>query len=136
MKKTLVLLTGLLLLGGCTTTPTAMSHQHISPDGTHWAFQIAMHSGILNTPRQTVMIVYNKWSRKPIAIVEGQTKPIGEKLFDDILTLINTAGASAITGNYLLQAAKVDCPPGTLCGTLVQVQNTAGASAESAASNN
>lgn len=133
MSKTLLTLACLasLALAGCATVPpTAVSHQHTSSDGVHWAVQITMHSGVPNTPQQTVMIVYNKFSKVPIATVDGQTKPLGEKLFDDLVSILAASTPAAIGGNYALLAAEANCPPGTLCGTLVQVQNTAGAQAD------
>jgi len=79
------------------------------------------------------MVVYNKYSKTPIAIVNGQTKPLGEKLFDDLLGLVGSVGAASITGNYILKASESECPATTLCGTLVQVENSAGANAGSTA---
>lgn len=123
-----------LVLAGCATNPRAMSHQHFTEDGQYRAVQISMHTGVANTPQQTVMIVYNRVDPRPIAVINGQTKILGEKLFDDLVKVIGTAGSAFIGGNYMLQAAEAKCPAGTLCGTLVQVQNTAGANAGSTAS--
>lgn len=117
------------LLSACATTPMARSHQHVTPDKSHWAVQVTMHSGVYNTPTQTVMVLYNKYSRKPIAVVEGQSKELSAQLVDAFLAL----GPSMVMGEYLIKAEKLSCPAGTLCGTLVQVNNSAGASAGSSA---
>ena len=122
-----------LFTSACATTPTSTSHQHVTADKRHWGVQIAMHTGVPNTPIQTVMVVYNKYSKTPIAIVNGQTKPLGEKLFDDMLGLIGSVGAASITGNYILKASEAECPATSLCGTLVQIENSAGANAGSTA---
>ncbi len=88
-----------------------------------------MHSGVASTPQQTVMIIYNKWSKSPIAVVNGQTKTMGEELMGSIIQAVTSFGAAGITGNFMLKAAEASCPPTALCGTLVQVHNQAGANA-------
>jgi starvation-inducible outer membrane lipoprotein len=137
MKKkilaTLATTVATMVLAGCATTPSAMSHRHMTEDGSHQAFQITMHTGVPGTPQQTVMLVYNKSGATPVAVIEGQTKTIDEKLWDDLIQLVSTAGPAVITGHYILRAAEANCPTGALCGTLVQVQNVAGASAGSEA---
>ncbi len=115
----------LAALAGCAPQPMAVSHELVTPNKAHWAVQISMSTGLLGTPVQTVMVVYNKFSKQPLAVVQGNTLRLEDRLLDAILAL----GPSAITGNYILQAAKVECPKGTLCGTLVQVSNQAGANA-------
>lgn len=125
-----------LALAGCATTPTAVSHQHTSSDGVHWAVQITMHTGVPNTPQQTLMVVYNKFSKAPIATIEGQTAVLSEKLWDDLISIVSTSGSAVIGGHYALQVAKANCPPGTVCGTIVQVQNSAGAQAGAESSTN
>ena len=84
-----------------------------------------MHTGVAGTPTQTVLVMYNKKSSKPIAIVNGQSKVFSDKLIDSMLAL----GPAIVHGGYLLKAEKINCPPGTLCGTLVQVSNQAGSEA-------
>ena len=79
------------------------------------------------------MIVYNKWDKKPIAFAQGQTLSLEDDLADKLVTLAASMGSAAIGGSFMLQAAKADCPSQTLCGTLVQVQNSAGALAEAGA---
>ena len=133
---TLAVVGSMLFTSACATAPTADSHQHVTADKRHWGVQITMHTGVPNTPRQTVMVVYNKYSKTPIAIVNGQTKPLGEKLFDDLLGLVGSVGAASITGNYILRASEAECPATALCGTLVQVSNEAGANAGSTATAN
>jgi len=123
-----------LLTSACATEPMSQSHSHVTADKRHWGVQIAMHTGVPNTPIQTVMVVYNKYSKSPIAVVNGQTKPLGEKLFDDMLSLVGNVGAAGITGKYILKASQAECPPTALCGTLVQVNNSAGANADSTSS--
>lgn len=125
-----------IFLGACSTEPLSTSHSHVTADETHWGVQISMHTGVSNTPIQTVMVLYNKYQRTPIATVSGQTKPLGEKLADDMLRLVSSVGPAAIAGNYILRAAKAECPSGSLCGTLVQVSNQAGANAGSTATAN
>ncbi|MBY0538459.1 hypothetical protein K2P47_03630 [Patescibacteria group bacterium] len=90
---------------------------------------MSMSTGVSGTPVQTVMIVYNKYSKVPLAIVQGNTLRLSDRLLDAVLNL----GPNIVTGKYILKAAQAECPVGTLCGTLVQVQNTAGAEAGSTA---
>jgi hypothetical protein len=118
-----------LALSACTSEPIAVSHEHVTADGSHWSLQITMHTGVPNTPVQTVMVVYNQFSHEPVAIVSGQTKPLAEKLVDDLVNLVASVGPAAVTGKYILRAAEAECPPETLCGTLVQVSSSAGANA-------
>lgn len=122
------------LLGACASEPMSVGHDYKTSDGFHWAVQISMHTGVPNTPIQTLMVLYNKTQRTPIATISGQTKPLGEKLAEDLLHLVSRVGAAAITGQYILKAAKAECPPEALCGTLVQVSNQAGANADSSSS--
>lgn len=136
LKRIATIVLCALPLAGCATLggqPMAVSHDYVTPDAKHWAVQISMHTGMSNTPQQTVMIIYNQASRTPIAIVEGQTKTMSEELMGQVINAVTSFGTAGITGNFLLQAAQADCPPGSLCGTLVQVQNSAGASADSSA---
>ncbi|MFT5849296.1 MAG: hypothetical protein ACI9H6_000097 [Patiriisocius sp.] len=120
----------LLLVQACTTPQIAESHQHITADRSHWAVQISMHSGVQGTPTQTVMVVYNKFQRAPIATINGQTKIFSDKLVDAFLAL----GPAIVHGEYAIQAAEINCPQGTLCGTLVQVSNQSGSNANAGAS--
>jgi len=137
LNKIIYMILGSMLVStGCATTkPLATSHSYVSPDKMHMGFQISMHTGVPNTPIQTVMVVYHKYDKKPIAIVNGQTKTMDEKLFDDLLEIAKHFGAAAITGGFMIEAAKsgVDCPVAEICGTLVQVANQAGANADSTA---
>jgi len=118
-------LTMLLALSACATPPMSASHTHDTPDGTHRAIQISMHSGVYNTPVQTVMLVYNKWSASPVAVVEGQSLTLSAQLATELLAL----GPSIVNGEYRIMAEEKACPAGTICGTLVQVSNVAGAEA-------
>ena len=120
---------GMMALSACATAPLATSHQHVTEDGRHWAVQVTMSTGVPGTPVQTAMLVYNKYSKKPQVIVSGNTLLLGDRLLDAVLAL----GPSIVAGEYHIKTAEVDCPAGTLCGTLVQVQNSAGASAEAGA---
>lgn len=142
MMKAAMALVCALSLAGCATManePTATSHSFVakSPAGAHLGIQMTMHTGVANTPQQTIMLVYNEHNKSPIAIVEGQTKTMSEELTAQFLSIFGGiatgATTAAIGGGYVLAAAEANCPPGTLCGTLVQVQNTAGASADAAA---
>lgn len=135
MKRLLSLVLVAPLLTACATMgkPIAVSHDYVTPDAKHWSIQISMHSGVPNTPQQTVMIVYSTFSKTPVAIIEGQTKTMSEELMASVIQAVTNFGTAGITGNFMLQAAQADCPVGSLCGTLVQVQNTAGASADAAA---
>lgn len=133
---TILVMSTVAMTSACATEPMSVSHQHVTPDKSHWSVQIAMHTGVPNTPIQTVMVLYNKYQKTPIATVSGQTKPLGEKLADDFLHLASTAGVAAIAGRYILKAAEADCPTQALCGTLVQVSNQAGANADSTATSN
>lgn len=135
IKRLLSIAVCALPLAACATLPSARSHQYVaqSSAGTHLGLQITMHTGVANTPQQTVMLIYRQDSKTPIAIVEGQTKAMSEELMAQVINIFGGvatgATAAAISGGYMLQAAQVNCPPGTLCGTLVQIQNTAGATA-------
>lgn len=129
MKSIILALCGALSLGACANEPIAVSHELVTKDRSHWAVQISMHSGVAGSPVQTVMIVYNKFSKKPQAIVSGNSLTLSDQLFQAILNL----GPAIVTGNYILKAAKIECPAGTLCGTLVQVTNQAGANAAAGA---
>ena len=134
---TVPVMSTVLFISACgSTEPMSKSHSLVTPDQSHWAVQISMYSGIRNTPIQTVMVVYNKFNKTPIATVSGQTKPLSEKLADDLLNLISSIGPAAITGRYILEAAESECPPTALCGTLVQVSNSAGAAADSSSAAN
>jgi hypothetical protein len=127
----------LVAVTGCATVgePRAFSHTYESPDGMHMGFQLSMHTGLPNTPQQTIMVVYNKYQTTPIAMVNGQTKTFEEQLGADILQAATSLGTAAIAGGFAVQAARenVDCPHATICGTLVQVANQAGATAGAAA---
>ena len=135
MLKVIVAIVCALSLAACATLPSATSHQVVaqSSAGTHLGLQITMHTGVANTPQQTVMLVYRQDSKTPIAIVEGQTKTMSEELMTQVIGIFGGmatgATAATISGGYVLQAAQANCPPGTLCGTLIQIQNTAGANA-------
>jgi hypothetical protein len=126
----LLLLPLLFAVTACVKPPIAESHQHVTADGSHWAVQISMHSGVQGTPTQTVMVVYNKYQHAPIATVNGQTKIFSDKLVDALLAL----GPAIVHGQYAIRAAEINCPPGTLCGTLIDISNQAGASAGADAS--
>ncbi len=128
MKKTLLALMCAASLSACVGgVPIATSHELVTPDRQHWAVQMSMWTGVQGTPVQTIMIVYNKFEKKPIATVQGSTLVLSDRLLDAVLAL----GPNFVTGKYILKAAQADCPTGTLCGTLVQVQNSAGATAGS-----
>jgi hypothetical protein len=118
-----------LSLAACGAEPIAVSHQHVTEDGSHWSVQITMYTGVPNTPVQTVMVIYNQYNHAPIAMVSGQSKPMGEQLVSDLLAVVASVGPAAVTGKYILRAAEAECPTGTLCGTLVQVNASAGANA-------
>jgi hypothetical protein len=122
----------LLFLTACVSAPMSTSHQHDTADGTHRGVQISMHSGVMGTPVQTVMLVYSRWNSQPVAIVSGQSLQLGDRLLDALLDL----GPSIVTGEYLIRADDSDCPPGSLCGTLVQVNSSAGANANADAAAN
>lgn len=132
MQKFFALALLTLLLAGCTTLakePVAVSHSYVTPEKDFWSTQITMHTGVPSTPQQTVMIVYSKFSKTPIITVSGQTKTMSEDLWDKVFNAVTTFGAAGINGSFVLKAAEAGCPPGTICGTLVQVQNSAGAQA-------
>ena len=139
MKHLIAVGVTLVALAGCATTgePFATSHTYDSPDGMHRGFQITMRTGVPNTPQQTVLVLYNRYQTTPIAVVDGQTKVINEKLWDDIVKITTSLGTAAVAGGFAIEAAKagVDCPHVTqLCGTLVQVATQAGANANSTSS--
>jgi len=102
--------------------PMAISHTHDSADGTHRGVQITMSTGVYNTPTQTVLLVYNKWTPTPVATVSGQSLRLSAQLVQALLNL----GPAIVQGEYILQAERLNCPRGTLCGTLVQVSNQSG----------
>lgn len=126
-----VAMSSTLVVSGCATLakPIATSHEYVTPDGQHWAVQIAMHSGVPGAPVETITIVYNKWSKTPVTVISAHSKILSEELTAQVLNAVASFGVAGITGNFMLAAARAECPPGTLCGTLVQVQNTAGAQA-------
>ena len=112
-----------LMVSACDTPPIATSHAHDTADGSHRGVQITMQSGVYGSPTQTVLVIYNNWNPLPIATVTGQSKRLDAQLVDALLNL----GPAIVTGQYRIKAEEVGCPPGTLCGTLVQVSNQAGA---------
>lgn len=117
-------ITMLMALGAC-VPPMSVSHQHVTEDGRHWGIQLSMSTGVAGTPVQTAMVIYNKYQRTPIAIVQGSTFRLEDRLLDAILAL----EPSVVQGQYMLEAERINCPPGTICGMLVQVSNRAGAQA-------
>lgn len=132
MKKilsTLAIVFGLLALTACDMPPIAESHQLVTPDGSHKMIQVTMSTGVYGTPTQTVLAMYNKYSHTPIALVEGQSKRFSAELVAAFLAL----GPSILHGEYKILAEEAGCPPGTICGTLIQVSNTAGANADAGA---
>lgn len=76
------------------------------------------------------MVVYNAITKNAVAVIEGQTKPLSEKLVDDLVAILAGSAPAAIAGMYALKVSETNCPPGTLCGTYVNVQNQAGAQAD------
>lgn len=126
------------LLAGCATMakePTAMSHKYMTPDKSHVVYQFTMHTGAPNTPQQTVTIIYNKvlGFKHPVVSVDGQTKTASEEFKASVMAIFGGVASAAVGGHYQLLAAEAKCPKDSLCGTLVQVQNTAGAAADSSA---
>lgn len=119
-------------LSACAAAPIAVSHQQVTSDGRHWAVQMTMSTGVAGSPVQTVMLVYNQYSKEPRAIVSGNSLRLSDQLFQAVLNL----GPSIVAGEYHLAAERINCPAGTLCGTLVQVQNTAGATADADSESN